>query len=246
MSTLTHPPQHISGKAHDRRIRRSRKHCKQWKQKITNFPYYGIDGLARVEEELAKLVERLDNVFTACGMEISAKRTKLMTNNTSDIKKAFKVNKQRFETVTGFKYLRSVVSDEGFKPEILSSTAQTPVTLEGLKPVWNDGSISLSSRIRPMRSLVSSSILYACEPWTVTVELSRRIRAMRIRCYRKIPRISYKDHVTNQEVCARIHQAVGPYENLTIVKTRKLKWCRRVSRSSDVAKTILQSTVKGG
>ena len=49
---------------------------------ITNpcFPD-DIDGLAE-EEELAKLVERLDKAFTAYGMEISAERTKLMTNNT--------------------------------------------------------------------------------------------------------------------------------------------------------------------
>ena len=42
------------------------------------------------------------------------------------------------------------------------------------------------------------------------------------RC-RKILRISYKDHVTNEEVRAKIQQAIGPHENLTIVKRRKLK-----------------------
>ena len=44
----------------------------------------GIDGLAG-EEELAKLVERLDEASTSYGMEISAVKTKLMTNNTSGI-----------------------------------------------------------------------------------------------------------------------------------------------------------------
>ena len=44
-----------------------------------------IDGLAGEEEESEKLVERLDKASTACGMEISAVKTKLMTNNTSGI-----------------------------------------------------------------------------------------------------------------------------------------------------------------
>ena len=67
-----------------------------------------------------------------------------------------------------------------------------------------------------------------------------------MRCYRKILRISYKDHVTNKEVCAKIQQAIGPHEDLTIVKRRKLQWFGHVSRASGVAKTLLQGTVKGG
>ena len=60
-------------------------------------------------------------------------------------------------------------------------------------------------------------------------------------------RISYKDHVTNEEIRAKIQQAIGPHEDLlTIVKRRKLQWYGHVSRSSGLAKTILQGTVKGG
>ena len=69
---------------------------------------------------------------------------------------------------------------------------------------------------------------------------------MEMRCYRKILHISYKDHVTNEEVCAKIQQAIDPHEDLTIVKRRKLKWCGHDSCSSGIAKTILQGTVKGG
>ena len=98
-----------------------------------------------------------------------------------------------------------------------------------------------------MRSLVTSIFLYACESWTLTAELQRRIQAMEMRCYCKILHISYKDHVTNEEVCAKIQQAIGPHEDLlTIVKRRKLQWYGHVSRSSGLAKTILQGTVKGG
>ena len=60
-------------------------------------------------------------------------------------------------------------------------------------------------------------------------------------------RISHKDHVINEEVCAKIQQAIEQLEDTqTIVKKRKLKWYGHVSRSSGLAKTILQGTVKGG
>ena len=64
-----------------------------------------IDGLAGEEEEMAKLVERLDKGSTAYGMEISAEKTKLITNNTSGINTEIKVNRQKLQTVTSFKYL---------------------------------------------------------------------------------------------------------------------------------------------
>ena len=68
-----------------------------------------------------------------------------------------------------------------------------------------------------------------------------------MRYYRKILCSSYKDHVTNEDVCVKIQQAIGPHEDdLTIVKRRKLQWYGHVSRSSSLAKTILQGTVKGG
>ena len=46
---------------------------------------------------------------------------------------------------------------------------------------------------------------------------------MKMKCYHKILRMSYKDHVTNEKVRAKIQQATGPHEDLrTIVKRRKL------------------------
>ena len=98
-----------------------------------------------------------------------------------------------------------------------------------------------------MRFLITSIFLYACESWTLAAELQRRIQAMEVRCYRKILHISYEDHVTNEEVRVNIQQAIGPHEDdLTIVNKRKLQWYGYVSRSSGLAKTILQVTVKGG
>ena len=88
---------------------------------VTNLRFADdIDGLAAEGEERAKLFERLDKASTAYGMAISAEKTRLMTNNTSGINKEIKVHGQKLETVTSFKYLGSVITDEGSKPEMLS------------------------------------------------------------------------------------------------------------------------------
>ena len=75
-----------------------------------------------------------------------------------------------------------------------------------------------------MRSLVTIIFLYACESWILTTKLKKRIQAMEMRCYRKILHILYKDHVTNEEVHAKIQVAIGPDKDLlTIVKRRNLQ-----------------------
>ena len=81
-----------------------------------------------------------------------------MTNNTSGINTEIKLNGQKLKTVTS-----SLITDEGTKPEILARIAQTTAALTRLKPVWTDKGISLSSKIRIMRSLVTSIFLCACE-----------------------------------------------------------------------------------
>ena len=60
---------------------------------------------------------------------------KPITNNTSDINTEIKVNGQKLKTVRSLRYLGSVTTDEGSKPEILSRIAQTTAALTRLKPV---------------------------------------------------------------------------------------------------------------
>ena len=70
---------------------------------ITNLRFADdIDGLAGDEQELADLVSRLDNTSASYGMEISAEKTKFMTNNTNGINKKITVNGQILETVSKF------------------------------------------------------------------------------------------------------------------------------------------------
>ena len=105
--------------------------------------------------------------------------------DTNGIQREIKVKGQKLGTVTSFKYLGAVVSDDGSKPEVLSRIAQATAALTKLKPIWRDNNISLGSKVKLMRSLVSSIFLYACESWTLTAELEKRTQAFEMRCYRR-------------------------------------------------------------
>ena len=147
---------------------------------ITNLRFADdIDALAEEEQELEALVKSLDKTCTRYKMEISAEKTKLITNSANGIQREIKVKGQKLGTVTSFKYmyLGAVVSDDGSRPEVLSRIAQATAALTKLKPFWRDNNISLGSKAKLMRSLVISIFLYACESWTLTAELEKRTQA---------------------------------------------------------------------
>ena len=112
----------------------------------------GFNGLAGIEQELVDLVSRLDNTSASYGMEISDEKTKLMTNNTNGINKKITVSGKMLETVSLFKYLDSVITEDGYSPKIIARIAQKTAAISRLK----DQNIALQSKIRLMRSLVMS------------------------------------------------------------------------------------------
>ena len=72
--------------------------------------------------------------------------------------------------------------------------------------------------------LVISIFLYTCELWTLTAELEKITQAFKMRCYQRLLNISYKDHVTNEEIRSKIQAAIGAYvEILALGKKHKLK-----------------------
>ena len=152
-------------------------------------------------------------------MEIGPDKTKMMTNNPNGFQREIKIKGQRLEEMENFKYLGAIISNEGSNPEILSRIAQTTAALSRPKILWRDKNISLASKVKLMRTLILSTFLYACESWTLTAEIERRIQALEMRCYRRLLNISYKDHVTNEEVRNRIQNAIGVHDDLlTMVK----------------------------
>ena len=99
-----------------------------------------------------------------------------MSNKANGLTKTIKVNGYNLETVTNFKHLGAIVTDEGTKREVLTRIAQATSALTKLKTVWKNGKITSKHRIQILRSIVTSTFLYACETWTLTAELERRIQ----------------------------------------------------------------------
>ena len=81
------------------------------------------------------MVNHPEEASTTYGMQISAEKTQLMTNNTKGISTDITIASKKLETVRSFQYLGAIVSDEGSKPEVLSRIAQTTAAVTKLKVI---------------------------------------------------------------------------------------------------------------
>ena len=73
-----------------------------------------------------------------------------------------------------------------------------------------------SSTNKRLLYLIVSTFLYDCESWSLTAKLERRNQALEMRYYRRLLNISYKDHVTNEEVRNRTQNSIGVHGVLLI------------------------------
>ena len=145
-------------------------------QLITNFRFADdIVVNAEEEEEAVVLVDRLDRTTTRYKMEIGPDKPKVMTNNPNGFQREIKIKGQSLEEVENFKYLGAIISNEGSKPKVLSRIAQTTAALSRPKTIWRDRNISLASKVKLMLTFILSTFLYACESWTLTAEIERRM-----------------------------------------------------------------------
>ena len=118
--------------------------------------------------------------------------------------------------------------------------------LAKLKPLWKDGNLSIKSKIRLMRALVTSCFLCGCESWTLTKRLESRINAFEMRSYRSVLRIPYTAHRTNTSVIEEIQSHIGRFERLLeTTKRRKLQWFGHIVRAENLSTTILEGCVRG-
>ena len=82
-------------------------------------------------------------------------------------------------------------------------------------------------------------------PCLLTVK--KRIKAFETNCLRKLLRVSYLEHKTNDWVPSKINFLVGPQGSLlATVKRRKFAWFGHITRHDNLSKTILQCTFQGG
>src|SRR5437899_12608370 len=88
--------------------------------------------------------------------------------------------------------------------EIKSRIAMAKDTFYKLTNIFLNRNIRLSTKLNVLNTYVNSILLYASECWTISAAMDKKVEAAEMWFYRRILRISYKKHITNEEVVNRM------------------------------------------
>ena len=185
-------------------------------------------------------------------MEISEEKSKVVVTprnkEDTDAKLNIKIGDIKLQQVREFKYLGAYLTEDNTSNrEVKTRLAIATQQLSKMKKIWKCRSISLRNKVNVLRAVVTETALYGCKSWTLTIALENRIKAIEMRCFRRLLDIPFTAHKTNVSVQEQIIDIIGQYEPLIeIVRRRKMQWFGYITRhTGTLSNTILQGYIEG-
>ncbi|XP_063585729.1 uncharacterized protein LOC134763093 [Penaeus indicus] len=169
--------------------------------------------------------------------------TTVITDNLTDMETI--LERMRLEDVDSFNYLGAFVNRVGgCEKEIRSRIGQAKSGMTRLTTVWKNHHVSKMSKIRLVQAIIFPIATYACENWALTVADERRIQAFEMWCWRRLLRVPWTAHRTNESIINEIGV------NTTLlgrIANRMLKYFGHIMRreGDNLEKIILQGKIEG-
>lgn len=187
--------------------------------------------LADSAEGLQAIIDRVVTISKEYGLTLNAKKTKTMIiSKTYNIDALFNIDQKRLQRVDNFIYLGCQLNESwDHSREVKIRIEKARSTFLRMKTILCNLSLSLCIRMRVLRCYVYSTLYYGLEAWTLTDNTSKRLEAFELWCYRRMLRISYTHHVTNETVLRRMNK---DKEILITVKKRKMAYFGHIMRGN--------------
>lgn len=174
-------------------------------QRINNLRFADDTTLIAADErELAELLHRVEEESRKYGLLINRNKTKLMIVDRGNLLPTTSIL-QNLETVDEFVYLGSTISGKGgCEAEIRRRTQIAKNAMTRLATIWKDRGISTATKMMLVQTLVFSIFLYGVESWTLKTKERKMIDVFEMWCWRRMLRISWTEHRTNQSIIQRL------------------------------------------
>ena len=207
--------------------RRSSRHPAQY---LSDLDY--ADDISLLADTLLDAESLLHKVEACCksiGLSLNAKKTKYMVINPSTSDDVTALDGSKLDKVDDFKYLGSYTNTAR---DIECRKAQAWSALFALTKVWRS-SISMTTKLKIFKTSIESILLYGCESWTLTKQISASIDGTYTRMLRAVQNVSWQQHLPNSV----LYGALPPIS--TIIRQRRLRLAGHVYRHNEPASQVL-------
>ena len=176
------------------------------------------------------------------GLKLNVKKTKIIDSKSCWLPSDVAVEGENIERVESFEYLGALLDGDGDgSKEIKRRLVMATRKLNSLEKLWK--ATDNEMKLRVVRACVFPTATYGCEAWTLSKNMTKRINAFEMKCYRKILRVSWTEHRTNESITNELK--VTPGSLLRTIKIQKLKYFGHVKRHNSLEKLILEGKIEG-
>ena len=211
---------------------------------LTDVRFADDQGMiSSTESGLQELMDRLNNTAKRYDMKINVKKTKTMLVSRKEGKSVqIKIDGQLVEQMRKFKYLGSIVSEDGRCLEEVKVRIGMAKDAFKKRHELMTRNMNISIRKKMVKTLIWPVALYGCETWTLRNEESRRLNAFEMWVWRRMMSISWKEKKTNEEV---LHIVKEERELVETIIKRKKNWIGHVVRGDGLMKLVLEGRMEG-
>ena len=199
-------------------------------EKLADLDYADDIALFEASEAaMAETTEAIRNIAGKLGLQMSYKKTEILPiGSATTLNPVVPLGDEgNIKVVDHFKYLGAYCSADGSNTKELNNRiGKASAAFRELDKVWKDRNISLNTKMKFYNACVLSTLLYAAECWTLTERDEARLDAFDMRCQRKILKIVWFQHISNDNIRSRTKQP----QLTSVIRKRRLKWFGHVQR----------------
>ena len=196
--------------------------------------------LASTQEGLQKMMNRLNKISMEYDMKINIKKTKIMRISKGQVKTVnIILDGKELEQVGAFCYLGSMITNDAkCHVEIKRRIAMGKDAFYKRKELMR-GKLNKNLKKRMIKTMIWSVVLYGSETWTMRKEDIKRLEAFEMWIWRRMERVSWMEHITNEEMVDEKRSIIGTIRN------RQRKWLGHIMRGDSLLRTIIEGRMEG-
>jgi hypothetical protein len=176
-------------------------------------------------------------------MEMNVEKTKLMRISRQPFPVKIVIDQKQLENVESFKYLGSNLTDDGrCTCEIKCRTAMAKAALNKNRTLFTSA-LDLELRKKLVKCCVWSIALYGAETWTLRAAHQKHLESFEMWCWRRMEKISWTDHVRNEDVLLRVKEQRNI---LYKIRKRKANWIGHILRRNCLRQQVIEGKIQGG